>query len=151
MRAIPIGIVVAVSMTGGTAQAGLSDCSFEEGHNRAGSHANIGDGFVTYEQSYKTQNSAQDQHVLENCRSGQRLITVMADHIEGEAGRHNDVRDTFQAVRKSQIEFSPKKVRTHLRGMGITSDLSQWAHQSCACAIAYPELRGDKTEYQVRN
>lgn len=143
--------IIGAVLSAGTAQAGLSECAFEEGHHHASSHRDIGGGFVTYEQSYLGQNSGSKQHVIENCATGDRVLTVMIDHVGGGQDRTETVRKEFETMLRSPDAFDPDSVRQRMRGLGAKSENSKWDRQSCACAAAYPEMRGDKETYKKVN
>ncbi len=134
-------------LAAGPASAGLDACAYEQGHHRAAAHADLGGGIVSYEQSFRTQNAAQAQHVIESCRSGMRLITVMADYIVGGADRSAEVRAGVAGWAKGAQASSLADVQGQFTALGLASHIVTGTKQSCACAQVYPDLRLGKERY----
>lgn len=135
---------------GSAAAAGLDDCAYELGHHRGGEHKDVGGGIVSYEQSFLEPHSGVTQHVVEGCRSGQRLITIMQQIKDGNAiDRRTEVRAAFAVVSASEAAFDFSDIKARMEQIGAKSDLTRWNKQSCACAQAYPELRLGKDAYEA--
>jgi len=121
-------------------------------HGGLGDHVDMGAGKVMWTEWW-SQEGVYDNVWLADCRTGialdlrtheeritDRFILDQTDKVRATITRHAEAAPAF---------FTIDRVAPLIRRDGRDLHIQQYAGEFCACAAAYPELRGDKTPYEV--
>lgn len=140
----------------GTAQAlTLSDCTrtTHVSHGGEAGHADLGDGRVMW-RDWWSQEGTYSDYIVADCGPGDALRFRAAEERMSERLPFDRTDAALGIVR--EMEAGARAFAT-LERMGeavadVAKDVrvSAFDAEPCACAAAYPELRGDKTEFEMR-
>ncbi len=90
--------------------------------------------------------------VLMRCEDGQFLRTRTRE--ERISDRWFDRRAEASRIIETELQSAPSlfsfaTLERSLKGVGRDIEIATAARETCACAAAYPELRGDKAPYEA--
>ncbi|MEL7344688.1 MAG: hypothetical protein AAFN59_07485 [Pseudomonadota bacterium] len=145
---------IAVAAFAGPASAlTLADCEHAVLWNgQEYAHTDHSGGLVEWTLSWASEGVFDDLSV-QDCATGEGMtIRARSERMESEIpyDRRDAVRKLVDLAVQEPVFFSAATLKdqvTDLRVMVTPLDKSE---QSCACAAAYPELRGSKTPYEAR-
>jgi hypothetical protein len=113
-------------------------------------HRDLGEGRVMWTHWW-TQEGSYKGYALVECATGETLSFRAAEENMGPESafdRTDDVREVLERHQSGSRVFATfERIAADLafmtRDLAITTETTE----TCACAAAYPELRGDKTEF----
>ena len=121
-------------------------------HGGVAGHVDYGAGRVGWVNWWSQEGVFTDLTVAD-CRTGEFLKTrVREDNISSRPPF--DRRETVRAIIETEMTgaptlFSFQRLREAIHPKGKDIEVAVAIAEPCACAAAYPELRGDKTPYEV--
>jgi len=87
------------------------------------------------------------------CASGETLRFRMAEENMGRRAmfdRTDDVIDILERHQSGARVFATfERIAADLDNIARDIEIATLTQETCACAAAYPELRGEKTEFQL--
>ena len=119
-------------------------------HGGVKAHRDLGMGKVMWRAWWSQEGIYTDLH-LANCATGETLS--LRTHEERIKTRHiADRTDAAERIIARQAATGPfftlGRVADALKGTGRDLELAQTDTETCACHAAYPDLRGEKTEFE---
>lgn len=153
MRRALLHILLALSLASPAAAAGLAVCerTTHISHGGESGHADRGYGRVQYTEWWSQEGVFTDVIAMD-CASGTFLETRTREERISERwfDRQADAAEVFDlAFSTAPSLFSFERLAQELRGTGRDILIAKSDVETCACAVAYPELRGQKTPYEV--
>ena len=121
-------------------------------HGGVAGHVDYGGGRVGWV-SWWSQEGVFTDLTVADCRTGEALTTrVREENISARApfDRRRVVREIIEReMSGAPAFFSFERLREAIHPRGRDIEIAVLDAEPCACAAAYPELRGDKTPYKV--
>lgn len=141
-------------MTALPARAAVETCDriTNPSHGGHSDHMDLGNGKVLWTQWWAHEGVFKDVW-LADCRVG--LALEMRTHEERITDRHlvdrtQKLRDTIiSQSRAAPAFFTIERLAGLMRREGAEITMTQYEDEFCACAVAYPKLRGSKTPYEA--
>ncbi|MDA9979890.1 hypothetical protein N9E38_00450 [Yoonia sp.] len=154
MRNLAI-ISIAASVIAGQAQAlDLIDCKRTTHPSHGGEirHTDLGEERVMWIDWWSQEGTAKSISMVE-CASGETLRFRMAEENMGRRAmfdRTDDVIDILERHQSGARVFATfERIAADLDNIARDIEIATLTQETCACAAAYPELRGEKTEFQL--
>ena len=155
MRNLAIISTVAASVIAGQAQAlGLSDCRriTHVSHGGEYGHRDLGEGRVIWT-DWWTQEGSFKGFSLVDCASGEMLRFRTAEENMGRRAafdRTDDAREVLARHQSGARVFATfERMAADLENIARDIEITTGTSETCACAAAYPQMRGDKTPFTL--
>ncbi|MEM9426536.1 MAG: hypothetical protein AAGA06_07520 [Pseudomonadota bacterium] len=121
-------------------------------HGGVAGHVDYGSGRVGWV-DWWSQEGVFTDYTVADCQTGEFLRTRVREERMS-ARPPFDRRDAVQEIIETEMQgapvlFSFRRLRDAIHPKGKDIELAVLADEPCACAAAYPELRGEKTPYEV--
>lgn len=117
----------------------------------AGAHRDLDDGTVMWVEWWAQEGNFHDVWLAE-CRTGTALsLRTWEERIKSRYVAKKTRRVMDKIVRQSQAAsafFTIDRVADVVRKDGVDLTIAMYHHEFCACAAAYPELRGEKAPFK---
>lgn len=132
----------------------LADCKrvTHISHGGVAAHVDFGAGRVGWI-DWWSQEGVFTDFTVADCKTGKFLRTRMREERMSERppfDRREAVREIIATEMKgAPALFSFERLRQAIHPKGKDIELAVLDAEPCACAAAYPELRGEKTPYEV--
>ncbi|MGJ8622253.1 MAG: hypothetical protein ACSHW1_05700 [Yoonia sp.] len=154
MRKLSIISTFAVLLAGPVQALGLEDCRriTHPSHGGQYGHRDLGEGRVSWV-DWWTQEGAFKGYTLVDCASGETLRFRTAEENMGPEPAF-DRTDAARAVLErhhagARVFATFERMAADLEHIARKIEIFADAEEICGCAAAYPDLRGDKTEFQL--
>lgn len=122
-------------------------------HGGVAAHRDLGAGRVAWVNWWSQEGVFTDITVAD-CKTGEFLRTRVREERMSERApfdRTDAVRGIIETeLRAAPALFSFERLRDAIHPKGKDIKVATRDTEPCACAAAYPELRGDKTPYEVQ-
>lgn len=149
-----LSIISLVLLAGPASALTLADCRAitHVSHGGVAGHVDYGAGRVGWVNWWSQEGVFTDLTVAD-CRTGEFLKTrVREDNISARApfDRREAVREIIETeMAGAPALFSFARLRDAIHPKGKDIELAVLENEPCACAAAYPDLRGSRTPYEV--
>ena len=114
-------------------------------------HQDLQDGKVMWVEWWAQEGNFHDVWLAE-CRTGTALsLRTWEDRIKSRYVAKKTERVIDKILRQSQAAsafFTIDRVADVVRKDGVDLTVAMYPHEFCACAVAYPELRGEKAPFK---
>jgi len=154
MRATAIISFVATLVASQASALTLADCKRTTHPSHGGEifHQDLGEGRVMWTDWWSLEGTAKGFALVE-CASGEMLRLRSAEDNMGRRAAFDRTDDTLNVLARHQsgarafatFERIAADLELIARDIAITVETTE----TCACAAAYPALRGDKTEFML--
>ncbi len=148
-------VILVVSLVASEARAlTLADCTrtTHVSHGGQADHMDLGDGRVMWRDWWSQEGTA-TTFVLMDCASGEMLSARAAEENMGHRtafDRTDDVWDVLNRHQSGARVFATfERIAADLKNIARDVTITMRMDETCACAAAYPALRGDKTEFML--
>lgn len=146
--------LITLAMASPGAALTLSDCKrvTHISHGGATGHVDLGAGRVGWI-DWWSQEGVFTDYTVADCKTGEFLRTRMREERMS-ARPQFDRRDAVREIIETELKgapalFSFNRLRDAIHPKGRDIKVAVRDTEPCACAAAYPELRGEKTPYEV--
>lgn len=148
--------LAAVVFTGPALALDLSQCTRTThiSHGGQADHVDLGDGRVKWRDWWSQEGTATN-YVLEDCATGRRLDVRTAETNMHPTRTNFDrtkqalsVIDLHESGARAFATF--ERIATDLEGIGRAITISTPAIESCACAVLYPDSRGTRVPFTLK-
>ncbi len=153
MRAAAIISTLAASLIAGQAHAlTLAECKRTTHPSHGGEirHMDLGEGRVVWLDWWSMEGTATGFSLVE-CESGELLKFRTAEENMGRRSAFDRTDDAIAVLERHQsgdrIFATFERIAADLEFIARDIEITTLETETCACAAAYPELRGDKTEF----
>lgn len=150
IRAFAIWLVSALPAAALT----LAECTrvTHVSHGGAAQHVDFGAGRVGWI-DWWSQEGVFTDFTVADCRTGEFIRTRMREERMSQRTPF-DRRKAVRAIIATEMQSAPslfsfQRLADAIHPKGRDIEISVTASEPCACAAAYPELRGEKTPYEV--
>lgn len=121
-------------------------------HGGEAAHRDLGEGRVAWESWWSQEGVYLDLHVAD-CGTGEHLTTRAREERMSERAPF-DRTEAVRAALETELAAAPslfsfERLANALKTKGRDTEIAALAEEPCACAAAYPELRGTKTPYEA--
>jgi hypothetical protein len=154
MRKLAI-ISLAVTVVAGHAHAlTLADCKRTTHPSHGGEirHMDLGEGRVMWMDWWSLEGTAKGLSLVE-CTSGETLRFRSAEENMGRRSAFDRTDDALEVLERHQsgarVFASFERIAADLEFIARDTTITFETNETCACAAAYPELRGEKTEFML--
>ena len=153
MRLLFLHILACLALATPSVALTLDECARTThiSHGGETGHGDIGDGRVRYVEWWSQEGVYTDVIVMD-CETGRFLETRTQEERIAERffDRRNEASAIFEReLRAAPALFSFERLAGAMFGVGQDIVIAETATETCACAALYPQLRGDKTPYEV--
>ncbi len=154
MRELAIISTAAMLIADGANALSLSDCRriTHISHGGEYGHRDLGEGRVIWTHWW-TQEGSYKGYALVECATGETLSFRTAEENMGPEGafdRTNDAREVLDRHQSGSRVFATfPRIAADLQYIARDITVTTETDETCACAAAYPELRGEKTEFTL--
>ena len=132
----------------------LADCTrtTHVSHGGEADHVDLGDGRVMWRDWWSQEGTA-TSFALVDCASGATLTLRAAEENMGQRPAFDRTGDVMAVLDRHQsgarVFATFERIAADLGNMARDVEITTLTTENCACAAAYPALRGDKTEFQL--
>ena len=154
MRQLTIISTLATLIAGQANALTLAECKRTTHPSHGGEirHADLGEGRVMWMDWWSQEGTAKGFSIVE-CASGEMLRFRSAEENMGPRSAFDRTDDALDVLERHQagarvfatFERIANDLEFIARDIAITTETTE----TCACAAAYPALRGDKTEFRL--
>ncbi len=154
MRDLAIISTFAMLIAGQASALTLADCKRTTHPSHGGEirHADLGEGRVMWMDWWSLEGTAKG-YSLVDCASGEMLKFRSAEDNMGRRAafdRTDDARDVLDRHQSGARAFATfERIASDLEFIARDITITVETNETCACAAAYPALRGDKTEFML--
>jgi hypothetical protein len=154
MRNLAIISSFAVAIAGQAQALTLSDCKRTTHPSHGGEifHEDLGDARVMWLDWWSQEGPAKGVAMVE-CASGDTLRFRMAEENMGRRAAFDRTEDIIDVLERHQsgarVFATFERIAADLENMARDIERVTLTDETCACAAAYPDLRGEKTEFQL--
>jgi len=154
LRNLAIISTFALLIAGQVQALTLADCTRTThiSHGGQADHADLGEGRVMWRDWWSQEGTATSFTLME-CASGETLSMRAAEENMGtrtaffRTGDVMDILDRHQSGARAFATF--ERIAADLKNIARDVEITTLTDETCACAAAYPELRGEKTEFML--
>jgi hypothetical protein len=154
MRNVAIITIMAGLLAGQAHALSLVDCKRTTHPSHGGEirHKDLGEGRVMWLDWWSQEGTAKGMTLVE-CASGEMLKFRMAEENMGRRSAFDRTEDALAVLERHQngarVFATFARIADDLEFIARDITLAVTTDETCACAAAYPALRGDKTEFQL--
>ncbi|MCK0094903.1 hypothetical protein MWU60_04930 [Yoonia sp. F2084L] len=154
MRNLAIISTTAMLVAGQGQALTLADCKRTTHPSHGGEirHADLGEGRVMWMDWWSQEGTAKGFSLVE-CASGQMLRFWSAEENMGRRSAFDRTDDALEVLERHQsgarVFATFERIAADLEFIARDIVITTETTENCACAAAYPELRGDKTEFML--
>ncbi|WP_234417129.1 hypothetical protein [Loktanella sp. Alg231-35] len=132
----------------------LADCTRTThiSHGGQADHVDLGEGRVMWRDWWSQEGTA-TAFVLAECATGQTLSLLAAEENMGRRNAFDRTDDALAVLERHQsgarVFATFERIAADLNNIARDVEIATLATENCACGAAYPELRGEKTEFML--
>ncbi len=146
-------LAAALIWVGAAAQAlTLADCRrITMIHGGEARHVDLGEGRVMWIQWWSLEGTGHWLHIVD-CDSGAALVTLTrSEHLREDLPFNRTVRavEAVQPLLASPVMRGFDQLANRLQDLNLVPERQVLTAEPCACAAAYPELRGDRPAFEM--
>ena len=154
MRNVAIISTFAMMIAGQGHALTLADCKRTTHPSHGGEirHADLGEGRVMWIDWWSLEGTAKGYSLVE-CASGEMLKFRSAEENMGRRAAFDRTDDALEVLERHQsgarVFATFERIAADLEFIARDIAITVETAENCACAAAYPALRGDKTEFML--
>ncbi len=132
----------------------LADCkrTTHPSHGGEVRHTDLGEGRVMWTDWWSQEGTAKGFSIVE-CANGEMLRFRSAEENMGPRSAFDRTDDALEVLERHQsgarVFATFERIAADLEFIARDIVITTETTENCACAAAYPELRGDKTEFML--
>lgn len=151
----PAYLAAAFALIGGQGMAlSLTDCdrTTHISHGGEADHVDLGDGRVMWRDWWSQEGTATSFSIVD-CATGTALTFRTAEENMGDRLPFDRTDKALAVIERHESGdrtfATPARMAADLDGIARDVAITTLTEEPCACAVLYPDARGDKTEFML--